>query len=159
MIILGIDPGSRLSGYGVLDADAHNIRLVEAGVITTDAQSSAAENLYELYSKVRELLTTHGPEILAVEKLFFFKNQKTVMGVAEARGVILLAGAERKLPIKEFTPLEVKTSVVGYGNADKKQVQKMVQLILKLPSELQPDDAADAVAIALCAAHHLPQNS
>lgn len=157
MIILGIDPGETLIGYSVLEKNRHNLVLLDYGCINLSAHSgknkkSTAEKLVELEGQILNIIKKYNPEIAGIEELFFFKNLKTAMKVAQARGVIMAACAKNKLEILEFTPLQIKQSVTGYGRAEKRQVQKMVQIILKLNQPLKQDDAADAVAVAICAA-------
>ena len=150
MIILGIDPGTAIIGFGVLKTEKSKLECLDYGVITTDKKDPQQERLNILYNQVTKLITKYKPDVIAIEKLFFFKNLKTAMPVAEARGVILLATAKKKIPIEEITPLQVKMGICGYGRADKKQVQEMVKIILNLDKIPKPDDAADALGIAIC---------
>ena len=157
MIILGIDPGETLIGYCILEKSRHNLNLIDCGCINISSlagkiKKNAGQKLAELENQITGLINKHRPELAGVEEIFFFKNLKTAIRVAQARGVILAACHKNNLEILEFTPLQVKQSVTGYGRADKKQVQKMVGMILKLNHPLTQDDAADAVAIAICAA-------
>jgi len=150
MTILGIDPGTERTGYGViLKQRAKQLQCVTYGCITTSRDKQRGERLVLLEKGVSQLLKTYKPEVLAVESLFFFKNLKTVMSVSEAKGVILLAAARAKTPVYEFTPLQVKAAVTGYGRAEKKQVQRMVKEILGLQEVPKPDDAADGLGIAI----------
>ena len=154
MITLGIDPGTAITGYGIINEEqSGDLRVLGYGIIRTSSKMSAAERLAELYHKIRELILLHQPEMGAVEKLFFERNVRTALQVGQARGVALLAMAESNLQVGEYTPLEVKQAVTGFGAADKGQVQQMVRTILNLESIPQPDDAADALAVAICHIH------
>ncbi|MDO9131200.1 MAG: crossover junction endodeoxyribonuclease RuvC [Anaerolineales bacterium] len=153
-LVIGIDPGTATTGYGLVrDLPDDNLQMVEFGVIQTPAGLPAAERLSLLYHRLRELLLLHRPESAAVEKLFFQNNVKTAIAVGQARGVALLALAEAGLEIAEYTPNEVKQAVTGYGSADKKQIQEMVRILLRMAHIPQPDDAADALAIAITHLH------
>ncbi len=154
MITLGIDPGTAITGYGIINEDTDgNLIVLDYGVIRTSAHLSQAERLVQLYKHIKELILLHRPEMGAVEKLFFERNVRTALTVGQARGVALLAMAEVNLQIGEYTPLEVKQAVAGYGGAEKSQVQQMVKTILGLDTLPQPDDAADALAVAICHIH------
>lgn len=153
MIILGIDPGYAIVGAGVVDYFGGQFRLLEAKAITTEAKTPFDQRLCEIYDGVAQLIAQHKPAAMGIEKLFFNTNAKTAIDVAQARGVILLAAAQAGVPSYEYTPLQVKQSVVGYGRAEKKQVQDMTKLLLKLSACPKPDDVADALAIAICHAH------
>jgi crossover junction endodeoxyribonuclease RuvC len=154
MLALGIDPGTATTGYGlVLETEAGSLQVVAFGVIQTPPTVPMPERLLDLFRKLRQLIILHRPGCGAVEKLFFEKNVRTAISVGQARGVALLALAEAGLPIGEYTPLEVKQAVVGYGGADKNQVQQMVKALLSLSDIPRPDDAADALAIAICHLH------
>lgn len=155
MVILGIDPGTAIVGYGVVSNEKSKLAMLDYGVILTDKNLLQAERLGIIRDELDNIIKKHSPQIMAVESLFFFKNLKTAIKVAEARGVILSTGQAAGLNIAEFTPLQVKIATVGYGRADKRQVQKMVQLILSLKEIPKPDDAADALAIAVCAVNSL----
>mgnify|MGYP001573037749 CR=1 FL=1 len=156
MIILGIDPGTNRIGYGVLSFENGKPVYLDCGCIELNSsQSENYSNLNELYDKVSKLIKKWKVEIMSIERLFFFKNAKTVMQVSEARGVILLAAAQARVIIKEFTPLQAKQAIASDGRADKKQVQKMVRLVLNLDFDPKPDDAADALALAICCAHSM----
>lgn len=146
--ILGIDPGVAILGWGILDVVQNNHKLVDYGVIKTISGIEIASRLSEQYDKLFEIIEKYSPEILSVEKLFYFKNSKTVISVGEARGVVMLAGFQKGLEIFEYTPLEIKQAVTGYGRADKSQMQKMIKVLLNLKSIPKPDDAADAIAAA-----------
>lgn len=148
--ILGIDPGTARTGYGILQREGSQVSVVESGLIETSPADPAEARLRQLGDAVRLLLRRHTPDAMAVEKLYFQTNVKTAMSVSEARGVILLAGAESTVPIAEYTGLQVKQSVAGYGKADKRQVADMVCRQLGLKTAPKPDDVTDALAIALC---------
>lgn len=153
MIILGIDPGTATTGYGVISSKTKDVfEVLDYGVIATKKPDTDSRRLEILSADINELIKKYEPDRMGVEKLFFTTNQKTAMGVSQARGVVLLAAEQHKLPIFEFTPLQVKSIICGYGKAEKKQVQFMVQKTFGLSSIPKPDDAADALAIALCAA-------
>ncbi len=154
MITFGIDPGTAITGYGIIDEEQDGcLRVLDFGVIRTSAELPQAERLVELYKRIKELILLHRPDMGAVEKLFFERNVRTALHVGQARGVALLAMAEMQLKIGEYTPLEVKQAVAGYGGADKNQVQQMVRTILGLRTVPHPDDAADALAVAICHIH------
>lgn len=153
MIVLGIDPGTATTGYAFIDKKKSGELLVlDFGVISTNKKDSASKRLLDLYTDLCELIKNFNPEVAGVEKLYFEKNVTTAMGVSQARGVALLALEQKGIGLSEFTPLQVKSTICGYGKADKKQVQYMVQKTFGLKSIPKPDDAADALAIALCAA-------
>lgn len=155
MIILGIDPGTATTGYGVIEKQpTGQWKAVDFGVITTEKSQSDAERLHTLMHDITELLHHYKPHAAGVEKLFFEKNAKTAITVAQARGAVLLTLQTNKVPIYEFTPLQVKSTLTGFGKADKKQMQFMVKHTFKLRTIPKPDDAADALAIALCCALH-----
>lgn len=156
MTILGVDPGSERTGYGVvIKKPRAQLQHITYGCITTPRSKTRAERLLVLEKELTALLSHYKPDVAAVESLFFFKNMKTVMPVSEARGVILLTLAKKKLPIYEFSPLQVKMAIAGYGRADKKQVGRMVKEILRLDEIPKPDDAADGLAIAIaCSLRH-----
>ena len=153
MIILGIDPGIAIVGYGVIENNAPSYRHIEHGCITTPAGMDTEKRLEIIFKSLNELIKKYNPGAVAIEELFFNTNQKTGIVVAEARGVILLCCRLNGIPICEFTPLQVKQSVVGYGRAEKNQVIEMTRLLLKLNAKPKPDDAADALAIAICCAN------
>jgi crossover junction endodeoxyribonuclease RuvC len=155
MIILGIDPGTATTGYGVIDYQKKNKKQVvclDYGIIQTSPKQSVGERLIQLNFDLNEIIKKYKPEMAAVESLFFFKNLKTAMPVSQARGVIIYTLSKKNVPFIEFTPLQAKTAVTGYGKATKNQVQKMVQQLLCLEELPKPDDAADALAIAICCA-------
>jgi crossover junction endodeoxyribonuclease RuvC len=153
MRIIGIDPGYAIVGYGVLDYVGAAFTTVSYGAVTTDANSSFVQRLTEIYDDVSELICTYSPQYMAVERVFFTTNQKTAIDVAQARGIILLAAAKNGVAVAEYTPLQVKQSVTGYGKATKSQVQEMTKRFLNLDAVPKPDDTADALAIAICHAH------
>lgn len=148
--ILGIDPGTATTGWAVVEETKKTLRLIAYGCINTSKTKTDAERLVEIGKDVKILLKKYKPAEVAMEDIFFFKNLKTAITVAQARGVILYELKKNQLPIENYTPLQVKQALTGYGRADKKQIQLMVKNILKLKSIPQPDDAADAVAIAIC---------
>ena len=151
MLVLGIDPGIAITGYGLVEvSQAGDLKVVCFGVIDSTAVRATSSRLVYLYDQLRELISQYQPTQSAVERLFFQKNVKTAMEVGEARGVIQLCLEQAHLPHAEYTPNEVKQAVTSYGNADKKQVQEMVKVLLQLESIPKPDDAADALAVALC---------
>jgi crossover junction endodeoxyribonuclease RuvC len=153
-LALGIDPGIATTGYGLVSmTDQGELQAVTFGAIVTPPHVPAQQRLLMLYADLKELLTLHHPDTFAVEKLFFQRNVSTAIGVGQARGVVLLAIAEVGGEVGEYTPNEVKQAVVGYGAADKRQVQKMVQTLLHLPEIPRPDDAADALAVAITHLH------
>ncbi len=150
MIILGIDPGFGIVGYGVVVTNSGGVSPFSHGAITTSKDKPLSDRLAEIYSDMQRLIERFNPAAAAVEQLFYTSNQKTVIEVAEARGVILLALRERGVPIYEYTPLQVKMALTGYGRATKRQMMETTRLRLKLDKIPRPDDAADALAIALC---------
>ena len=153
MITIGIDPGTARLGYGII-AGTEQPRALDFGVIETAAHSAMPGRLLSLYEAVSGLIERHKPDALAVEQLFFARNVTTAMTVGQARGVVLLAGAQAGVSVAEYTPSEVKQAVAGYGKASKWQMQEMVRILLELEHVPHPDDAADALAVALCHAHH-----
>ena len=150
MRILGIDPGYATIGFGVLDSDRGKHRLVQCGVITTPAHTSLSSRLAQIYDDMQQLIELFKPDAVSIEELFFNTNITTGIAVAHGRGVILLACEKAGVEIYEYTPLQVKQAVVGYGRAEKRQVMDMVKRICVLPAAPKPDDAADAVALAIC---------
>jgi crossover junction endodeoxyribonuclease RuvC len=154
MLVIGIDPGTATTGYGLVRENQDgSLSAVDFGAILTPADMPMPLRLLELYQKIKQILFLHRPESGAVEKLFFQRNVSTAISVGQGRGVALLALAESGIDVLEYTPLEVKQAVVGYGRADKGQVQAMVKAILNLDETPSPDDAADALAIAICHLH------
>ncbi len=150
MIVIGIDPGTATTGYGIVKKDGDNFICLEYGVIETSKKDSPASRLHSLNKDLSLIIEKYSPEFLAIENIYFFKNLKTVLPVSQAKGVIMLTAEIAKIPIFEFTPLEVKMTITGYGRADKKQVQEMVKINLNLEENPHPDDAADALGIAIC---------
>lgn len=148
MRILGIDPGTGLMGFGVIESGLKP-QLVDAGVIRTKVHQPESERLHIIYDSLHEIVKLSQPAVVSVEKLFFARNVTTAMSVAQARGVVLLVAQQHSLPIFEYTPMQIKQSLTGYGKADKKQMQEMVRLLLNLKETPKPDDAADALAAAL----------
>ncbi len=153
MVVLGVDPGTATTGYGVLEEIRGKARLIDYGVIRTPANIGQSRRLLEIHNRIREVIDSYAPSVLAVEELFFSRNSKTALTVGQARGVILMTAAQKGLSVYEYTPLEVKQAVVGFGNADKRQVQAMVKAILQMKEVPKPDDAADALAVAICHIH------
>ncbi len=151
--MLGIDPGYAIVGWGVVDYGGNRFTPVDFGAVTTDAGRPFEERLAAVYDGVCGVIHRTRPQVLAIEKLFYQHNQTTVIGVAEARGVILLAAAQAGLPVYEYTPMQVKQAVTGYGKAVKKQVQEMTRILLHLPAVPKPDDTADALAMAITFCH------
>ncbi|MCM1544287.1 MAG: crossover junction endodeoxyribonuclease RuvC [Ruminococcus sp.] len=153
MIILGIDPGYAIVGFGVIDYRSNHFKVVDYGAITTPAGMPFNRRLEIIYDDLTAIIEKHKPEAMSVEKVFYNNNAKTVIDVSQARGVIMLAAQKNKVPVFEYTPLQVKQSVVGYGRAEKKQIQEMTKRILALEKVPKPDDTADALAMAICHAH------
>ena len=153
MLVLGIDPGTAITGYALVRDDEGELDLLECGTITTASGEPMAERLARIHEHLARLIGKLHPAVVAVEQVFFSRNVRTALSVGQARGVILLAAAQSGLPVYEYTPLQVKQAMVGYGGADKVQVQEMVRLVLQLDEAPQPDDAADAVAVAVCHIH------
>lgn len=147
--ILGIDPGTGIVGFGVIDVSGAQKKMIDAGVIRTPARQPAQERLKTIYEELKEIIEQHSPQVMVVEQLFFARNVTTAMTVSQARGVILLLGEQHGLKLAEFTPLQIKQSITGNGRADKKQVQEMVRVVLNLKEVPKPDDCADALAAAL----------
>jgi crossover junction endodeoxyribonuclease RuvC len=157
VIVLGIDPGTAATGYGIVERTGSQLRAVDYGCLETLSTQALPQRLLEIHRAVTELILTHKPARLGVERLFFNRNVMTAFAVGQARGVVLLAAAEHGLPVFEYGPHEVKMAVTGYGRADKGQVQRMVQMVLGMAKLPKPDDAADALAVAICLAHAQPQ--
>lgn len=153
MRIIGIDPGYAIMGWGILDLKGNKFSVVDYGSITTDAGVETPKRLQHIYAELGAIIAKYQPEEAAIEELFFNNNAKTVILVGEARGIAVLACANAGLEISEYTPLQIKQALVGYGRADKKQVQAMVKAILNLKEVPKPDDTADAVAAAICHGH------
>ncbi|HEX5014665.1 MAG TPA: crossover junction endodeoxyribonuclease RuvC [Candidatus Limnocylindrales bacterium] len=157
MIILGVDPGTAALGYGIVDRNGGRLRAIDYGCLVTSPDMGLPERLLAIHSLLDELIALHEPAVVAVERLFFSRNAQTAIAVGQARGVILLAAAQHRRPVREATPNEVKVAVAGYGSADKGQVQRMVQLVLDMSELPTPDDAADALAVAICIANQVGQ--
>ena len=153
MIIMGIDPGFAITGYGIVQYVGNKFKVIDYGAITTEAGLPLSARLVTVFEKLEVLMKQYHPDGIAIEELFFNKNVKTALNVGHGRGVALLAAARSGADVYEYTPLQVKQAVVGYGRAEKKQMQEMVKIILNLPIVPKPDDVADALAIAICHAH------
>lgn len=153
MYVLGVDPGTAITGWGIIEGEGQSLRLVDYGAITTLAGVALPVRLQQIYRGLSDLMAKHPPGAVAVEELFFGHNVRTALAVGQARGVALLAIADAGLPVHEYKPLEVKQAVAGYGRADKGQMQYMVRLLLNLAEIPRPDDAADALAVAICHLH------
>lgn len=149
MRIIGIDPGTGILGFGVIDAEKGKTKLVTAGVVKTPAHTPLPDRLCDIYNSLTEIITETNPQIMVIEKLFFAQNVTTAMSVAHARGVAMLTGKQAGMTIEEYTPLQIKQTLTGYGRADKKQMQEMVRMQLALKVVPKPDDAADALATAI----------
>ncbi len=160
MIFLGVDPGTAITGYGFI-RENHNqgLDVIDFGVITTSKDTSVEKRLLIIHDKLKELIVLHRPDECAVENLFFQRNVTTAITVGQARGVILYTMASENIKIAEYTPLQIKQAVAGYGTADKRQVQSMVKALLQLSVIPKPDDAADALAVAICHCHSRKMNS
>lgn len=153
MLVLGIDPGTAICGYGIIHMEGSRIKALKYGAVQTAAGMTTAARLHVVFREVDNLIKEYKPDIVGVEQLFFNKNVSTAMTVGQARGVVLLAAAQNGVDILECTPLQVKQAVVGYGKATKEQVIYMTQKLLCLPDKPHPDDVADALAVAICTAH------
>lgn len=153
MKILGIDPGYAILGWGIIEKTGNRFRPVDYGAITTDKDMPMPERLQVLYDELREIIREYNPDVASIEKLFFNTNTTTAINVGQARGVAILACIKGNLQVAEYTPLEIKQALVGYGRADKKQIQFMVKTMLNLKEVPKPDDTADALAAAICHAH------
>lgn len=154
MLILGIDPGIAITGYGLLECKGDDIKIVASGSLQTSKNKSAQERLAELYADMLEIIKTYKPDVAAIEELFYFKNMKTVIPVAQARGVIIMALAQNGIELAEYTPLQVKQTITGFGRATKDEVKQMTQIALNQPMP-KLDDTVDAIAIALCHFRHI----
>lgn len=159
MLALGIDPGNAICGYGLVETQGSRLKAIHYGAVLTSPKIAPAERLKVIFSELDALIKAYKPDVVGVEELFFNKNVKTVMAVGQARGVILLAAAHNNIPIEEYTPLQVKQSVVGYGKATKEQVMYMTQRLLNLAEKPKPDDVADALAVAVCTVHSAKSNN
>lgn len=159
MKILGIDPGYAIVGFGIVEYKGNKFTPIEYGAITTDNEMPFPERLKYIYDRTTDIINMHKPEFLSIEELFFNTNVKTAIAVGHARGVLLLAAQNLGVPIYEYTPLQIKQAVTGYGRADKNQVQQMVKTLLSLHKVPKPDDTADALAVAVCHAHSYNPNT
>ena len=159
MVILGIDPGSVITGFGAIETENRKTRLIGCGCVRTSAKTPFAQRLRKIYGELAETLSRYHPDEVAVEDIFYSNNVKTALKIGHARGVILLAAADAGLPIAEYSPREVKKAVVGSGSASKEQVQFMVKRILALKETPQPYDTTDALAVALCHAHRIKMDA
>lgn len=153
MLVLGIDPGYAILGYGVIDQQGASIRVVDYGVVETKAGTPFPQRLERLYDGTQALIERYAPEQVAFEELFFYRNVTTAIQVGAGRGVVMLAAQQSRLPLYEYTPMQIKLAVTGNGHADKQQVQQMVRVLLRLQETPKPDDAADALAVAIAHAH------
>ncbi len=153
MRIIGIDPGTAILGYGILDLQGNQFVLQEYGCIRTKAHTAQPDRLFHIFNELNRLIETHRPDTMAVEELFFNRNTTTAFTVGQARGVVLLMARIHGMTVGEYTPMQVKQGVTGYGSADKRQVQEMVRVILSMKELPRPDDAADALAVAICHGH------
>ncbi len=150
MRVLGVDPGTALCGYGVVDMEGNHLHVVTYGCVSTHKHTPAAERLLQVHEGITQVIEQYEPEVLAVEELFMGRNVTTAISVGQARGVVLLAGAQHGLELAEYTPGQVKQAVAGYGKAEKAQVQQMIKVLLGLSEIPKPDDVADALAVACC---------
>lgn len=158
MRVIGIDPGTAIVGYGIIDYQKNSYSVIKYGVIITSKDLTIEERLEIIYEELKKILEEYKPEFMAIEDLFYFKNNKTVISVAQARGVILLLAKKKNIPTASYTPLQVKMGITGYGRAEKKQIQTMTQKFLKLKEIPKPDDAADGLAIAITHINSLNSN-
>ena len=159
MRVLGIDPGTAITGYAIVEEERGNLQLIDIGVINTPAKTPLPSRLQQIYRGLQDVITAQQPQSAAVEQVFFSKNVRTAMSVGHARGVTLLALADANLSIAEYTPMQIKQAVTGYGNAGKRQIQEMVRMLLNLREIPRPDDAADAAAVAICYLHRIKLDS
>lgn len=159
MRILGIDPGYAITGYAVLDLIDGKFNVVDYGLIRTPAKTYFPKRLLTISQGIEQIIERHQPHVMAIEELFFARNTTTAIGTAQARGVIIVSAARAGIPVFEYTPMQVKVAVTGYGKAEKQQVQEMVRVLLKLRETPKPDDVADAIAVAICHGHsgNLPE--
>lgn len=157
MIIMGIDPGTAIMGYGFIEVDGGRLRGRECGCVHTSRDANTGQRLAAMYDALTGLIRTYCPDVVAIEELFFNKNSRTALSVGQARGVVILAAAHNGIEVAEYTPLEVKQSVAGFGRASKEQVQRMVQVLLNMEELPKPDDVADALAVAICHASFVPR--
>lgn len=157
MRVLGFDPGTATTGFGVVEGSSNRLRHLDHGAIVTPAHTPFEARLLHIHTEAVRLIQVYAPDAVAIEKLFFKQNVTTGITVAQARGVLALAAAQAGLPLHEFAPTEVKTAITGYGKADKRQVQDMIKILLNLPERPRPDDAADGLGLAICALHAGPR--
>jgi len=150
---VGIDPGYAIVGVGIIEYSKNKLSMIEYGAITTRAHTKTTQRLHIIYEKINSVFDDYKPDAVSIEELFFNNNAKTAIAVAQARGVLLASAADRGIPVYEYTPLQIKQAVTGYGRADKQQMQRMVQMLLNLSFIPKPDDAADALAAGICHAH------
>ena len=153
MIILGVDPGVAITGFGIIDYTGNKLKVIEYGAVLTGSKVEFSCRLLKIYQELSMIISKFKPDVFAIEELFFNKNIKTALAVGHGRGVAILSAATQNLPVFEYTPLQVKQAVVGYGRAEKSQVQQMIKILLCLPEIPKPDDVADALAVAVCHAH------
>ena len=154
-IIIGVDPGFAITGYSIIKKSKNELSVIDFGVITTSKQKTFNSRLLTIHDKISYLIKKYKPNVLAIEDIFFYKNAKTAIKVGESRGAIIITAIQNKIPVYNFTPLQVKQSVTGYGRAEKKQIQKMIKILFNLRDLPQPDDAADALAVAYCCSQSL----
>ena len=153
MIIVGIDPGYAITGFGVVSYEKNHFQVLDYGAITTKAHTPFEQRLLTIHQQMDVLIERFHPDVMAIEELFFARNTTTAIGTAQARGVVILAAAEANIPVYEYTPMQIKQAVTGYGRADKTQVSQMVKMLLNLEKMPKPDDVTDALAVAICQAH------
>ncbi|HHY98162.1 MAG TPA: crossover junction endodeoxyribonuclease RuvC [Firmicutes bacterium] len=153
MIVMGIDPGTASTGYGVIESFGGRLACLDYGCIRTGSNMSSSRRLETIYAAVSRLISSYSPEVIAVEELFFNRNAKTALKVGESRGVVILAAVRHSIRVAEYTPLQIKQAITGYGRASKSQIQRMIKLLLNLESVPSPDDTADALACAICHIH------
>lgn len=153
MLVLGVDPGSEITGYGLIDSDGHSHHAVDYGAIRTQTRKPFPSRLLHIFNQLTQIVHRYEPDAVALEDVFYSVNVKSLLKLGHMRGIVLVVAAQAEIPVYEYSPLEVKSAVVGYGRADKQQVQKMVQLILKLKEVPVPHDASDALAVAICHLH------
>ena len=158
MLALGIDPGTAICGYGLVKMEGNHLTPIHYGSVITDKDMLPELRLKKIFDELTELIEEYKPDFMSVEKLFFNKNVTTAIAVGQARGVIVLTAANKGIPVVEYTPIQIKQAVVGYGGADKKQVTFMVQKLLNIREKITPDDTADALAIAICGLHSVGPN-
>lgn len=153
MIILGVDPGFAITGYGIIERKNNGYKVIDFGVITTESSMELCHRLFHLYEELNGIIDRYRPDAFAIEELFFCKNIKTAINVAHARGVAIMCASKARLKTYEYTPLQVKQAIAGYGRAEKRQIQEMTRIMLNLKEIPKPDDAADALAVAICHAN------